>query len=157
MTLPAVSKTTSLVLVLPISRTATQPVMASFQMKDLDKRRGDGAAVGIGGHSVLHIRPPALHHGMLCEVLHAVIVRALEIGEEDIGFGIEMNRIVSHALLADERLQIGPDRVVAATVFVRRAGVEKHLEGIALHIRAFLARLVARAQASRSIRSAGPR
>jgi hypothetical protein len=43
-----------------------------------------------------------------------VIVRALEIGEEDVGLGVEKDRIVADAGLAEERLELRPDRVYSS-------------------------------------------
>ena len=72
---------------------------------------------------------------MTRQFVHAVIVRALEKSEEDIGLGVEKDRIVADARLAEQRLKLRPDRVVAAAVLVRMTGFEEHLEGVPLHRR----------------------
>ena len=71
---------------------------------------------------------------MFRHLVHALVVGALEIGEEGIGIGVEKDRIVADAGIAEQRLQLRPDRIVPAAVFVRLAGVEEHLEGVALHV-----------------------
>ena len=67
------------------------------------------------------------------QIVHAVALPALEIGEERIGLGVEKDGIVADALFVEQRLQLRPDRVMAAAVFVRLARLEEHLEGVALH------------------------
>src|SRR5271170_7121827 len=118
-TLPASSNTTTFMLVLPMSKTATQPFIPgvpSFKMEHLDQGCGHRAAVGVGGHDVLHVSPPALHHRMLRHLVHAVVVGALEIREKRVGVGVEKDRIVPHARFAEQRLQLRPDRIVPTSI-----------------------------------------
>src|SRR3984957_18404778 len=103
---PSRAKVATFTLVLPISRTAAAPSIARFlpaaclarptqslrQMKHFGERDRDGRAVGIGAHDVLHMIPPAAHDRMIRQRRHPMARAALEIGEQDRGLLVEMDR-----------------------------------------------------------------
>ena len=61
-----------------------------------------------------------------------MVLATLQIGEQDRGFLIEMNRIIGDAGVGKQAREFRPDRVMAPAIFRGASGVEVHLEGVAL-------------------------
>src|SRR5258705_2829986 len=139
------AKVATFTLVLPISRTAVtpfildslsdgahRPIRRLWQMKHLSERDRDRRAVGMGAHDVRHVIPPAAHHRMVGQCFHPVVLAALQIGEQDRGFLIEMNRIIGDAGFGEQAHEFRPDRVMAPAIFRGASWVKEHLEGVTL-------------------------
>src|SRR5262245_20501745 len=79
--------------------------------------------------------PPALHHLMLRQLVHAVIVTAQEDAEQVAGLPVEVDRIIGDAGLLQKRHQLGPDGVVPAAVLLLLPRIELHPERVFFHWR----------------------
>src|SRR5690606_19813576 len=104
----------------------------SGHVKDGDERLRHRRMVGVRRHDVGHVGPPALHHGVVRQVVHAVVGPPPQHAEEDVRLGVEVDGIVLDARILQERHQLRPDGVVPAAVFRLHARVELHLEGVFL-------------------------
>ena len=81
---------------------------------------------------------------MVRQVVHAVVVAPPEHPEQLPGLAVEVDRIVLDPGLAQQRDELGLDRLVAPAVFLLPAGVEPHPERVFLHRHASLTRVAFR-------------
>lgn len=105
----------------------------SAQIKHLSQRCRHGRIVVAGGHNILHIGPPVLHHGVPGQGIERGGVCRLQHREQLVRIVIEENGVVRNAAVFEQKGQFGPDIVVPAPVFFGFAGMEVHFEGDARH------------------------
>ena len=93
----------------------------------------DRAVVGIGGHYVAHVRPPAPAHLSRGDRVPSLLVIDLGIPEQIARLFIEVDGVRVHAMGDEHVFELLPDRPVPALVLGVLAGVHRHAEGFADH------------------------
>src|SRR5262245_15679552 len=73
--------------------------------------------------------PPALHHRVRRKIGHPMILAAPKHRKEDVGFPVEVDRIIRNTRLVQQSDQFREYGVVALFIFGRAAGMKPHLEG----------------------------
>ena len=63
-----------------------------------------GAVVGVGGHDVFHVGPPAFADGGVGDVVPSGFVFDFDVGEELAGFGVEEDGVVVDAVVFEDLL-----------------------------------------------------
>lgn len=93
-------------------------------MEALDQRHAAWRFVRVREHDLGHVDPPTLADIRLGDRVPALFALDFGIAEEVVGFGIEVDRVVRDAVLAQSSLEFRPNRIVAASVFLRRTGLD---------------------------------
>src|SRR4051812_11374127 len=114
-------------------RRAVAPLLPGREMEDFAQIARLWAAVGVGWHDFGHRPPPPLADFCLRDRRPQLLALDFGIREEIAGRRIEEDAVAQHAVLAEHRLEIGPDRVVAAGVLRMLVGIDRHAETFADH------------------------
>lgn len=96
----------------------------STHVEALQERLAGRRAVWICNHELGHVGPPALADIGLGDCIPAILVLDFRIAKEIVGFGIQVDRVVRDAVLAQGGLEFWPNRIVAAGVFLSRAWLD---------------------------------
>ena len=104
-------------------------------MKHLAQIAGDGPIVLVARHEILHPLPPALAHVGRRDRVPSLLAVDLDVREELVRCLIEEDRVATHAVFEERRLELRPDRVVTPFVLVFTTRMNGHAEGQADHAR----------------------
>ena len=93
-------------------------------MEALHQRRTAWRLVRIRDHDLGHVGPPTLADIGLGDRIPALLALDFRIAEKIVGFGIQVDRVVGDAVLAQGGLEFRPNWIVTAGVFLRRSGLD---------------------------------
>lgn len=79
-------------------------------------------------HDVFHVLPPALHHRVLRQRIHGVLVAGMQNSEQHMVCFVQVNAVVADATGFEQTHQLWPYRIVASLVFFALARMQKHGE-----------------------------
>ncbi len=102
-------------------------------MKNFAQLGRDGAVVGVRRHDLLHVRPPFLADRRSSDGVPACFI--LDLGERKklVRFRLEKDGIISHAMFAQSRFQLRPNRGMTPLLFRFGTSVDRHDERFANH------------------------
>src|SRR6185436_1696657 len=98
------------------------------EMKEGRERPFVGPSVRLRVHQVLHVHPPAPHHGMARQQVAFVDLLQFEHGKQMHVLFVEEDRVVVDARFAQQLRELGPDLVMAPFVLSGGAGLQLHAE-----------------------------
>src|SRR5262249_44748017 len=119
----------------PKSRQASALLQfALLQMKYLVQLSCDGAVISVRQHQVFHLRPPALTHFSLRDLLPPQLGLDFGVSEQAIGLTIQEDRVIINAAFFQDGLQLRPDRIVPSLVFLSSARLQVHQKSFPNHL-----------------------
>ena len=104
---------------------------ASIEVENLAQRSTDRTVVRVGRHDVTHVLPPFLADFGRRDGCPLLLALDLGIAEELSRLGVDEDRVVRHAVVFEDLLQLRSDRTVPLLVFLFGAGMNRHDEGFA--------------------------
>lgn len=95
-----------------------------MHVEALNQRHAAWRFVRVRDHDPGHVGPPTLADIRFGDRVPAFLALDFGIAKEVVGFGVEVYRVVGDSMLAQRGLEIRPDRIVAARVFLCRAWLD---------------------------------